>query len=419
MKTRAARLYGKGDIRLEEFDLREMGDGEILAKVVSDSLCMSSYKAAMQGASHKRVPDNVAEHPIIIGHEFCGEVVCVGKNAADKAQIGDRFTVQPTMFSKGLANTAGYSYAEYGGDATYIIIPEECLQEDCFLKFTGNAYYYGSLAEPMSCIIGGYHSFFHTKQGSYIHEMGIKPGGRMAIIGGAGPMGLGAVAYALHAERRPGMLLVTDADEERLQRSQALFPTETAKARGVALHFLNPAERTADDYLALSGGEGFDDVLVMAPTQSAVETGGAILGRDGCMNFFAGPVDTQFSAMFNFYNVHYNATHVCANSGGNTADIQEALEMMGAGRLNPSAMITHIGGLDAVPQATLHLPDIPGGKKLIYTQLQMPLTAIEDFAEKGKEDSLFAALEEIVGRNGGLWCPEAEAYLLSHGKRLQ
>ena len=75
MKTRAVRLYGVNDLRLEEFELPEIGEGEILARVISDSICMSSHKAALQGAAHKRVPDNVAENPIILGHEFCGEII--------------------------------------------------------------------------------------------------------------------------------------------------------------------------------------------------------------------------------------------------------------------------------------------------------------------------------------------------------
>ena len=78
MKTKAVRLYGENDLRLETFDLPELKDDEILAKVVSDSLCMSSYKAAIQGPKHKRVPDDCAENPVIIGHEFCGEIVEVG-----------------------------------------------------------------------------------------------------------------------------------------------------------------------------------------------------------------------------------------------------------------------------------------------------------------------------------------------------
>lgn len=65
MKTKALRLYGKNDLRLEEFELPEIRDDEILAKVVSDSICMSSYKATIQGADHKRVPNDVSENPEI------------------------------------------------------------------------------------------------------------------------------------------------------------------------------------------------------------------------------------------------------------------------------------------------------------------------------------------------------------------
>ncbi|HBG57501.1 MAG TPA: L-sorbose 1-phosphate reductase, partial [Porphyromonadaceae bacterium] len=67
MKTKAVRLYGKKDLRLEEFELPQIKENEILARVVTDSLCMSSYKASSQGTDHKRIPGDVAENPIIIG----------------------------------------------------------------------------------------------------------------------------------------------------------------------------------------------------------------------------------------------------------------------------------------------------------------------------------------------------------------
>ena len=70
MKTKAVRLYGVNDLRLEEFELPALREDEILAKVISDSICMSTHKAALQGAEHKRVPDNVAQNPVIVGHEF-------------------------------------------------------------------------------------------------------------------------------------------------------------------------------------------------------------------------------------------------------------------------------------------------------------------------------------------------------------
>ena len=82
-------------------------------------------------------------------------------------------------------------------------------------------------------------------------------------------------------------------------------------------------------------------------------------------------------------------------------------------------MVTHIGGLTSAAETTLNLPNIPGGKKLIYTHLDFPLTAIANFAEAGKNDPLFARLDEIVKANNGLWCAEAEAYLLANVKRME
>jgi threonine dehydrogenase-like Zn-dependent dehydrogenase len=79
MKTKAVRLYGKNDLRLEEFELPPIKEDEILARIVSDSICMSTYKATIQGTDHKRVPKNVHEKPVIIGHEFAGEIVEVGE----------------------------------------------------------------------------------------------------------------------------------------------------------------------------------------------------------------------------------------------------------------------------------------------------------------------------------------------------
>ena len=90
MKVKGVRLYAKDDIRLEEFELPEIKDDEILVKVMSDSICMSTWKMVKQGANHKRVPADVAEHPVIIGHEFAGDIVKVGKKWQDKFKPGQK-----------------------------------------------------------------------------------------------------------------------------------------------------------------------------------------------------------------------------------------------------------------------------------------------------------------------------------------
>ena len=415
MKTTAVRLYGKEDLRLETFDLPEISDSEILAKITSDSICMSSFKAAEQGAAHKRVPDDVAEKPIIIGHEFCGEIVQVGAKWQDQFKAGQRFAIQPALNYKGSLAAPGYSYQYIGGDATYIIIPEEVMLTGSLLPYNGEAFFYGSVAEPVSCVIGAFHAQYHTTNGSYEHKMGIVEGGKMAILAGVGPMGLGAVDYAIHGPRRPKLLVVTDIDDDRLARAASLYTVEDAKANGVELVYLNTScPDPVAKLMEISGNTGYDDVMCFAPVRPVVEQGDQILGKDGCLNFFAGPLDPKFKAEFNFYNVHYASTHIVGTSGGNTDDMKEALTLMEQGKINPACMITHVGGMDSVIETTLNLPKIKGGKKLIYTGINMPLTAIADFAEKGKEDPFFAELAEIVARHNMLWNAEAEKALLAH-----
>ena len=419
MKTTAVRLHGTNDLRLETFELPAIKDDEILVKIISDSICMSSYKAAIQGVNHKRVPKDIAEKPIIIGHEFCGEIVEVGAKWADQFKAGEKFGIQPAIQYHGTQHTPGYAFPYTGGDSQYAVVIPEVMEQDCLLHYSGKAFFYGSLAEPLSCIIGTFHAQYHTKPGVYVHDMGIVEGGNMAILAGAGPMGLGAIDYAIHCDRKPGLLVVTDIDQARLDRAASIYTVEEAAKHGVKLVYLNTAgEDPVAELMDLTGGKGYDDVLVFAPVAAVIEQGDKILAFDGCLNFFAGPTNPILSAMFNFYNVHYAAHHLVGTSGGNTADMMEALDMISAGKLTPSGMITHIGGLDAAAEATLNLPKIPGGKKLIYTHIAMPLTAIDDFAEKGKTDPMFAKLAELCAANNGLWSPEAEAYLLAHAKKI-
>jgi len=424
MKTKAVRLYGKKDLRLEEFELPQIKENEILAKVVSDSICMSSYKAATQATDHKRVPNNISEEPIIIGHEFSGEIVEVGAKWQHKFKAGQKYSIQPAIYYEsgpvGILSAPGYSYQYIGGDATYVIIPKDVLEQDCLLAYDGPGFYPASLSEPLSCVIGAMHANYHTKPGSYIHQMEIVDGGKMAILAGVGPMGLAAINYVISREdRKPSLMVVTDIAQDRLDRAAEIFPVEWAKEKGIELIYLNTGN-VEDPIKALkdvSGGEGYNDVFVFAPVAPVVEQGDAILAHDGCLNFFAGPSNAEFSAKLNFYNVHYAYTHIVGTSGGNNDDMVEALDVMSKG-LDPAGLITHVGGLNAVAETTLNLPNIPGGKKLIYTHKNLPLVAISDFEELGKTDPFYAELAKLVAETKGLWNVKAEEYLLANAPEI-
>ena len=410
---------------MEEFELPAIKEDEILAKVVSDSICMSSYKAATQGTDHKRIPDNVAEAPIMIGHEFAGELVEIGSKWASRFKAGDKFSIQPALNYEdgpvGVLSAPGYSYAHIGGDATYVIIPNEVMELGCLLPYEGPGYYPASLSVPLSCVIGAMHANYHTTPGSYVHKMEIVDGGKMAILAGVGPMGLAAINYALRREdRKPSLLVITDIDQDRLDRAASLYTVDFARSKGIDLRYVNTREMKdpAAGLKELTGGSGYDDVFVFAPVVPIIEQADQILAFDGCLNFFAGPSDPNFTAPLNFYKVHYEFTHIVGTSGGNTDDMKEALEMMAKG-LDPAGLVTHIGGLDAVIDTTLRLPEIPGGKKLIYTHFEFPLTAISDFEEKGKINPVFAELHAACARHKGLWNVEAENIVLEKGHLLK
>ena len=54
MKTKVAAIYGKRDVRLREFELPEITDNELLVSVISDSVCLSTWKAALLGSEQDR-----------------------------------------------------------------------------------------------------------------------------------------------------------------------------------------------------------------------------------------------------------------------------------------------------------------------------------------------------------------------------
>ena len=411
-------MYGTRDLRLEEFELPEIKDDEILAKIITDSICMSTWKLVEQGKNHKRAPQNIDTNPIIVGHEFAGVIVKVGKKWQDQFKPGMRFAQQPALNYKGSLASPGYSYEFFGGDATYCNFPHEVMELGALMPYGGDSFFEASLGEPMSCIIGAYHANYHTNKHNYEHAMGTKKDGNVIILGGCGPMGLGAVSYGIRFGNTPKRIVVTDINDARIARAKEVISPVLAASYGVELQYVNTADM-ADPWQALmdiTEGHGYDDVFVYAPVRAVAELGNRLLAFDGCMNFFSGPQDKNFSATVNLYDCHYTSTHIMGTTGGNNDDLIEANRLAAEGVIQPAVMVTHVGGIDAVAETTLNLPKIPGGKKLIYTQIDMPLTAIEDFAKLGEKEPFFLDLDRCCRAHNGLWNGEAEKMLLAHFK---
>ncbi|MBO0445449.1 zinc-binding dehydrogenase [Enterococcus ureilyticus] len=409
METKAVRLYGKKDLRLEAFELPEIKEDEILASVVTDSICMSTWKLANQGQEHKKAPQDLENNPIIIGHEFCGEILEVGSKWQGKYQAGERYVVQANLQLPDRPDCPGYSYAYTGGDATYIILSRDVMEQDCLIPYKGETYFEGSLIEPLSCVIGAFEANYHLIEGSYEHRMGIKSDGHLLIMGGTGPMGLLAIDYALHGPTTPKKIVITDMSDEKLKRAEKLYPNQN----GIEVTYLNVKElENQVEVLKQTVSGGFDDIFVMVPVSDVVADASKLLNPDGCLNFFAGPQDKSFSAPINFYDVHYSFTHYVGTSGGNTEDMRKAVELIETKQVKVANVVTHILGLDAVAETTLHQPEIGGGKKLVYTHLSSKLLPLAEMENHN------AQLADILHKTDGIWSKEAEEYVLKNFNRI-
>lgn len=418
MNTKAVRIYGVKDLRLEEFELPPMGEDEIEARIITDSLCMSTYKVSNQGAKHKKLPNDLADHPVIMGHEFCGVITKVGKKWEHLYKPGDKFVAQPNL---GRADTfsLGYSFPYVGGEATNVVIMNEAIEKGCLLPYKGESFFEGALVEPLSCIVAGFKANFHLRdRNDYDHTMGIKEGGCLAILGGTGPMGFLAIDYAIHNPRKPKHLVVTGRTQSKLDMAKKLYPVEEAAKCGVTLTYVltSDDEDIVDKLKSLTPDQkGFDDIFLMAAKEHLVTQAEALLAFDGCLNFFAGPADSKFSSTINFYNIHYNATHFVGTSGSNTQDMKDAITLIEDKVVNVSKIATHIMGLNEVCDSILNLPNMPGGKKIVYSGKQFPVADVSDF---GTDSEFESALKELVEKHGGLWNSEAEAYFLEHAKDI-
>lgn len=417
MKTKGVRLYGANDIRLEEFELPKITEDELLLKVVSDSVCLSTYKAVKQGANHQRVPNDVATNPIIIGHEMCGEIVEVGSNVEKKWQVGQKVVIQPALKLE-TNYDIGYSYPYIGGNTQYAVVSKLVLDRGCVLPYNGQGFFKGSLTEALGCIVRGYKGLYHTDLETYERTDGAKRGGKIAILGGAGPMGVGAVDIAC-AYAGVSQVVVTDLSQERLDLANQALSVEYANKKGVDLKYVNTSgvENVAEYLKEISKG-GFDDVFVMVPVPALFTLAEQICKMDGCINFFAGPTNHELQGSLNLYRIHYHGIHVVGTAGSIPQDMIDVISLLEEDKLKAGALVSHILGLNAVEETLYAMEKPSGAKKVCYNHLNLPLVAIADFAELGKKDPLYKKLDEIVKANGGLWCAEAEEYLLANAPKI-
>jgi len=202
---KAAVLYAKDDLRYEEYPNPVPGYGEVLVKVRAAGICGSDIPRVLGHAAHY--------YPIVLGHEFSGDVVDVGKGVSS-LRIKDRVAGVPLLpclhcedCQKGNYSLCkNYSFIGsrvQGGFADYVKLPERNA-----VKFDNNiSYEQGALFEPSTVALHG------------LNSVDFKGGEDVAVLGG-GNIGIFTAQWArIFGAKR---VFVFDIENKRLELAEKL-----------------------------------------------------------------------------------------------------------------------------------------------------------------------------------------------------
>jgi len=323
---KAALLYGVKDLRIQDIDKPEVGDGEILVKVKAATTCGTDIKIYQRG-----YVEGVIKLPTVFGHEWAGDVVEVG-NGVSYFKKGMRVRAGNSspclrcyMCEKGKYNLCEDMLWLWGAYAEYIKVPARIVTLNTQVIPNHVTYEEAAVTEPLACVLHGV-------------EARVKLGDTVAIIG-AGPIGL---LHLLTVKKiGAGKVIISDTIDERLQLARKLGVDETINAK---------QEDTVEKAKKLTGGYGADVVIeaigLPATWEQAlkmVRKGGTVLEFGGC------PPGTEIKVSTE--QLHYGETTILGAFHATPAHFKEALNLIASGTINVKPLITKRIKLDDIKQA--------------------------------------------------------------------
>ena len=237
------------------------------------------------------------------------------------------------------------------------------------------------------------------------------PGGSAAFLGAGGPMGQMHVQRALQLDDGPRLVVATDLVPERLTvLEEKLGQIISGKHQSLQVVMRSPGEESPasfdDGLLSTTGGVGFDDIVVLAPSARVVSQAVGMLAPKGVMNIFAGlPRGTMASIALG--TLVSRGVRFTGTSGSSIRDLRVMLGEAESGRLDPNLSVVAISGLlDAKRGLEGVVNQSFPGKIVVYPQvLSFPLTRLHDLLE------VLPCVYEKLGPNES-WTVEAEAEFL-------
>lgn len=304
-KQLAWRLHGAGVENLggpngpEEIPVGKPGPDQVLARVDACGLCFSDLKIIRQGGDHPRLYHrNLAESPVIMGHEVALTVVEVGDDLKGTYEPGQRYVVQADVYYQG--KNLAFGYMLPGGFEQYVLLGDEVLRGDAGSYLipierdtTGHAQ--AALAEPWACVVRAYKAEPRTA---------LAPGGVAWFVGGTTAAGeVPVLGDQFETPEHPKTIVTTDVAPELLdeiKRKCAAWGTEQISRDGVGVDGIEALVQEL-------APEGFDDIILIGASDAAfVEKAASTVAREGVVAL-VGPAES-LPVSLDVGRVHYHYT---------------------------------------------------------------------------------------------------------------
>ncbi|KAK5051907.1 hypothetical protein LTR84_002710 [Exophiala bonariae] len=335
---KAARYYGKGDIRIEDIPVPEFGDGQCLIEVEWCGICGSDLHEYVAGPIGIPTPEsphpwNGSHIPATLGHEFCGRISKV--NAGSRFKEGQIVMVDPHIACRqstchvckvgkdhlcpNLAFLGGSSLGG-GGLSEYAAVDEEYLHVLPQNVDLENA----AVIEPL--VVASH----------VIDVVGKSLSGLDILIVGGGPIGI-ALASLLKAQDAAFIILSEPASRRRNQAFDLQLMQKVIDPR---------AENLGEVCRQVTTGKGVDVVFDCAGIQAALESAFEAIAYGGT---YVNVAMWDKPLMIPFYTFFRKEIKILSSCCYNKADFQRVMKLMSEGRLQGyEKMITSRVALDDV-----------------------------------------------------------------------
>ncbi|UCG77049.1 MAG: alcohol dehydrogenase catalytic domain-containing protein [Gemmatimonadota bacterium] len=311
---RAAVYYNNRDIRLEERSRPAIGAGELLVRIEASGICGSDLM------EWYRVP----KAPIVLGHEVAGVVEEVGQGVEGFA-VGDRVVTTHHVpcntcrycltGRQSVCDTLKATHFDPGGFAEFVRLPALNVDRGTFRLPDQVSFEEATFVEPLACAVRAF------------RIAAFEPGQSVAVLGS----GISGVLFIQLARALgAGPILATDMSADRLATARrfgatAVLPAESDVAQGI---------RDAN------GGQLVERVFVCTAALPAIRQALGCVDRGGTVMLYA-PADPGMELELPLLEVWANGTNIVHSYAGPPADMQTALDLIAAGRVDVAGMVTH------------------------------------------------------------------------------